>query len=229
MKRGYTLLWRKVWANRVVFEPGHKFSRLEAWLHLVNVLAAGTADEGAGICRGEFCASARFLARAWNWPRTSVQRFLRDLRAAKMIAPVEAGGDAKSAKTRLGHLAGHFAGQVMGHFIVCNYELYNPSRATERAAIRATSRAKLKEVVKEVENNTGLSAGTLVSPITLLKIYHHHKDGESDVPTAARAKRNGERYAIDRRDANEQSGSIEPGGTSIRKTSRGAPAYIPKQ
>ena len=87
-------------------------SRLEAWLHLVNVVAAGTADEGSGIRRGEFCASARFLARAWNWPRTGVQRFLRDLRAAKMIAPVDAGGDAKSAKTRLGHLAGHFAGQT---------------------------------------------------------------------------------------------------------------------
>ena len=41
MNRGYTLLWRKVWANPLLCEPGRKFSRLEAWLYLTNVLAAG--------------------------------------------------------------------------------------------------------------------------------------------------------------------------------------------
>jgi hypothetical protein len=40
MNRGYTLLWRKVWSNPLLCEPGKKFSRLEAWLYLTNVLYA---------------------------------------------------------------------------------------------------------------------------------------------------------------------------------------------
>jgi hypothetical protein len=33
------------------FEPGTKFSRLEAWFHIINVLAAGNNDEKLGcVC-----------------------------------------------------------------------------------------------------------------------------------------------------------------------------------
>jgi hypothetical protein len=69
MNRGYTFLWRKVWANPLLCEPGRKFSRLEAWLYLINVLAAGMDDEAAGLKRGEFGASSRYLARKWRWAR----------------------------------------------------------------------------------------------------------------------------------------------------------------
>jgi predicted ATPase len=41
MNRGYTLIWRKLWANPLLCEPGKKFTRLEAWLYLTNVLATG--------------------------------------------------------------------------------------------------------------------------------------------------------------------------------------------
>ena len=41
MDRGYTLLWRKVWDNPVLKNRGKRFSRLEAWLYLVNVAARG--------------------------------------------------------------------------------------------------------------------------------------------------------------------------------------------
>ncbi len=41
MQRGYTLLWRKIWASPLLCEPGEKFSRLEAWLYIIIVLAAG--------------------------------------------------------------------------------------------------------------------------------------------------------------------------------------------
>jgi len=37
MHRGYTLLWRKIWSNPVLSEPGRKFSRLEAWLYIIKV------------------------------------------------------------------------------------------------------------------------------------------------------------------------------------------------
>jgi hypothetical protein len=52
MRRGYTLLWRKIWVNPLLVEPGKKFSRLEAWLYIVNVLAAGMDNEENGLSRG---------------------------------------------------------------------------------------------------------------------------------------------------------------------------------
>jgi hypothetical protein len=57
MHRGYTCLWRKIWSNPVLIELGKRFSRLEAWLYITNVLAAGMDDEAAELKRGEFVAS----------------------------------------------------------------------------------------------------------------------------------------------------------------------------
>ena len=151
MNRGYALFWRKIWANPLLCEPGKKFTRLEAWLHLTNVLAAGMDDAEAGLKRGEFGASSRYLAQKWNWPRSTVQRFFMELESAGMICRIERPGrEGNRVNPSLGHLAGHLAGHQENHFIVRNYETYNPSRATFRGADRATSRSKIKEVVKEV-------------------------------------------------------------------------------
>jgi len=140
MNRGYALLWRKVWANPLLCEPGKKFSRLEAWPYIINALAAGKENEKTGLSRGEFAASSRYLATKWNWPRTSMQRFFRELEAAGMITRIN---------TDLGHQGGQSAGRHEGHFIVQNYETYNPARTTDRAGSRAISRTNIKEVVKE--------------------------------------------------------------------------------
>jgi hypothetical protein len=52
MSRGYAFLWRKIWTNSLLCEPGKKISRLEAWLYIANVLAAGKDEEKAGWRRG---------------------------------------------------------------------------------------------------------------------------------------------------------------------------------
>ena len=83
MNRSYTLLWRKIWANPLLVEPGKKFSRLKAWLYITNVLVAGKVDEKTGLRRGEFVANSRYLATKWNWPRTTVQRFFKELEASE--------------------------------------------------------------------------------------------------------------------------------------------------
>ena len=179
MNRGYTLLWRKIWANPLLSEPGRKFSRLEAWLFTVNFLAAGKENEKTGLSRGEFASSSRYLASKWNWPRTTVQRFFRELESAGMITRVN---------TDLGHLAGRSAGHQEGHFIVQNYETYNPARATDRAGNRATSRANIKEVLKESLNevekkDTRLPSGDgeRVSPKTLFEIYKQQNQSLPEV------------------------------------------------
>ena len=51
MYRGYTCLHRKIWSNALLAEPGKRFSRLEAWLYITNVLAAGKDDQAAGLTR----------------------------------------------------------------------------------------------------------------------------------------------------------------------------------
>jgi DNA-binding transcriptional regulator YhcF (GntR family) len=179
MRRGYTLLWRRIWANPLLVEPGKKFSRLEAWLYIINVLAAGIDDEESGIKRGEFCTSSRYLASKWNWPRTTVQRFFRELESAGMITRIN---------TELGHLAGQSAGHQEGHFIVQNYETYNPARATDRAINWATSRANIKEVIKEglkevekKDTRVPSSDGVRVSPKTLFEIYKQHNQSLPEV------------------------------------------------
>jgi hypothetical protein len=39
MQQEHTSLWRKIWSNTALIEPGKPFSRLEAWLYITNVLA----------------------------------------------------------------------------------------------------------------------------------------------------------------------------------------------
>jgi hypothetical protein len=128
MHRGYTCLWRKIWSNAFLAEPGKRFSRFEAWLYITNFLATGKDDPAAGLKRGEFTASVRQLAECFNWSRGNVLRFLETLLQNSMIMRV-----------------GHSAGQEAGHFSVCNYATYN----TPRNAERDTSRDTFKEVVKE--------------------------------------------------------------------------------
>ena len=156
MYRGYTCLYRKVWSNAILAEPGKRFSRLEAWLYITNVLAAGKDDEPAGLKRGEFVVSVRQLADCFNWSRGSMLRFIEILIQNSMIMRV-----------------GHSVGQKAGHFIVCNYETYNSHRYTERNTDRYAERYKIKEVFKESKNKikntyTPSADGLCVSPKILV-------------------------------------------------------------
>lgn len=132
MESGYTRLYRKIWKNAILAEKNKTFSRFEAWLYLVNVQAQGT--DRPGIKRGEFEVSIRYLARAWNWSKTKVERFLADLQAGETPMIM-----------RLGHESGHFA----GHFTICEYETYNPTRDTNRDTLRDKLNKRLNKRLKE--------------------------------------------------------------------------------
>jgi hypothetical protein len=127
MHRGYTCLWRKIWSNRVLDEPRKRFSRLEAWLYITNVLAAGMDNPAAGLKRGEFVVSVRQCAEWFNWSHGMAQRFLDLLVENSMIM-------------RVVREPVHPVIQEAGHFIVCNYETYNSPRDVERYAERYTER-----------------------------------------------------------------------------------------
>jgi DNA-binding Lrp family transcriptional regulator len=174
MNRGYTFLWRKTWTNPVFREKGKKFSRIEAWLHLTNVLATGIDDPGAGLQRGEFRASIRRLASLWNWSPTAAFRFLRQLEENHMIS-------------RLKHQPEHLAEQEAERFTVCNYSTYNPERNTkrnsERNAQRNTIKEGIKEGINELEKDTHqpAGAGACVSPKILHEIYRQQNQSLPEV------------------------------------------------
>jgi hypothetical protein len=88
------------------------------------------------VKRGELVVSVRQLARSFNWSHGNAQRFLALLVENSMISRV--------VRESL-HPAVHEA----GHFIVCNYDTYNPARYADRYARRYTKRYNLKEVLKE--------------------------------------------------------------------------------
>jgi hypothetical protein len=88
MNHGYTLLWRKIWTNFLLCEPGKKFSRLEAWLYIINVLATGIENGDSGLRRGEFVASIRSLADRFNWSNGITQRFIDLLLEHSIISRV---------------------------------------------------------------------------------------------------------------------------------------------
>jgi hypothetical protein len=164
MHRGYTCVWRKVWSNAVLAEPGKRFSRIEAWLYITNVLAAGMDDEAAGLKRGEFVASIRQLTECFNWSIGAVHRFLETLLQTSMIMRVE-------------HLAEHPAEQEAGHFSVCNYETYNAPRCAERNTERNAERNTFKEVLKEnkiKDTRAPAGAAACVSPKILIEMYQQN-------------------------------------------------------
>jgi hypothetical protein len=174
MRRGYVLLWRKIWANPVLQESEKRFSRMEAWLYLVSVLATGVDNPDSGLKRGEFRASVRQLAGIWNWSPTSVFRFMRLLEENRMISRVE-------------HQAEHLAEQGAEHFTVCNYTTYNPERNGKRNADwntqRNTFKKGIKESKKEVEKDTHVPSvdGDRVSPKILVEIYKQQNQSLPEV------------------------------------------------
>ena len=184
MNRGYTLLWRKIWSNSLLCEPGRKFSRLEAWLYIANVLAAGMDDEAAGLKRGEFVASIRFLAECLNWSHGTTQRFIDQRLQHSMIS-------------RVIREAVRQPVQEAGHFIVCNYDTYNQARYADRYGKRYAERYKIKEVlkesIKEVKKDTHVPSGDgdRVSPKILVDIYRkqNHSLPEVKALTSERLKK----------------------------------------
>jgi hypothetical protein len=172
MNRGYTLLWRKTWANPLLRQPGKKFSRLEAWLHLTNILATGIDDPDTGLNRGEFRVSIRRLAGLWNWSPTAAFRFLRLLEENCMISRVK-------------HKEEHLAEQEAEHFTICNYGTYNPERNskrnTDRNAQRNTIKEGLKEGINQKTHTCPAAQDASVSPNILIEIYRQHNQALPEV------------------------------------------------
>ncbi len=99
MSIAYIKIARKLFATDPFWLEPRTFSRLEAWLDLLQMAAWGnrTTTEGLKLERGQVEVAQRGLARRWNWSRGRVQRFLSTLEVMERvsIAQASAQGDAK--------------------------------------------------------------------------------------------------------------------------------------
>ncbi|MBN1567918.1 MAG: hypothetical protein JXA73_08715 [Acidobacteria bacterium] len=149
MERGYIKLWRKIQDCKALQERGKVLSKFEAWIDIVMVRARGKDD--GGLKRGEFEASYRFLARAWRWDVHKVFRFMSQLEAEGMLFrnPIS-----------VQHPAQHQRQHLAQHFIVCNYDTYNPINNGNDNTFDNTQRNKVKECInKRKIKETSQAAG----------------------------------------------------------------------
>lgn len=153
MDRGYIKLWRKIDDCEALKERGKVFSKKEAWIHMLMTMAQGV-DNGE-VKRGEFQASYRYLGKAWLWDVHKVYRFIKSLEAENMLS---------RKQISVQHPAQHLAQQEAQHFIICNYDLYNPQRNTDDNTQRNTSRNKLNKGFNKGSNEIEtLAAGAAVN------------------------------------------------------------------
>ena len=88
-ERGVFAVDRGIW-DHDLFSSEEPLSRREAWLWLISAaswkkrtIRVGGAP--AEIDRGQLTHSIRFMAEAWNWPKTNVARFLDQLEHESLI------------------------------------------------------------------------------------------------------------------------------------------------
>lgn len=113
---GYIKLHRG-WRDNAIF--GKEYSRGDAWLWLIERACwkpAKVKVKGKYIVieRGELSFSQRFMADAWGWSKSRVDRFIAELRAEGMI----------ETRSKIGASAGHNAGQGQSVISICNYSKY---------------------------------------------------------------------------------------------------------
>lgn len=141
---------------------------------MTNMLAAGIDDEFSGVKRGEFVVSVRQLARSFNWSHGMAQRFLALLVENSMIS-------------RVVREAVRPAVQEAAHFIICNYDTYNPGGYSKRNGERNAQRNTIKEGIKEGVNEVGkdthspTAQDVPVSPKTLFEIYQQQNQSLPEV------------------------------------------------
>ena len=128
MAEGFIVV-RRGWRDNPIFKG--EFSRGEAWLWLIENACwkpSRTRVKGETITldRGEMSFSVRFLADAWGWSKSRVDRFLADLREESMIETRSKIGTPRDQKS------GHIAGQGQSIIYICNYRKYQDLSANDR-------------------------------------------------------------------------------------------------
>ena len=142
---------RGVW-DHPLFRERKAFSRREAWLWLLSEAAwkprrVRMTGVTMTLARGQIAHSLRFMATAWGWEKTKVERFFEALKTETMIA----------TDTATGHTI----------TTICNYDKYQavglpdatadatPEATAPRQHRDSTATNKKKEINKEGKDDGG--------------------------------------------------------------------------
>lgn len=134
MESGYYRMARG-WMDCPTLRPrGGKFSRAEAWLWLIENAAwkerrVDIEGKTVALQRGQLVASFRYLAKAWGWPKTVVERFINRLKTETMI------------RTETG------TGETV--ITICNYSKYQSNAEAGGTANGTGAGQNRKKVIKK--------------------------------------------------------------------------------
>lgn len=148
MSEGWICLHRG-WRDNPIFKG--EYSRADAWVWLIENAcwkATRTRIKGDGfeLQRGELTFSVRFMADAWGWSKSRVDRFIADLREESMI----------ETRSKIGTTAGHNAGQGQSIITICNYAKYQDVGEAKRdndGSVSGTRAGQQRD--KEEQGNKG--------------------------------------------------------------------------
>lgn len=130
---GYIKLHRG-WRDNEIF--GKEFSRADAWIWMIENACwkpkrVKVKGKFVTLERGELSFSQRFMAEAWGWSKSRVDRFIAELRDEGMI----------ETRSKIGASAGHNAGQGQSITSICNYNKYQDRDGLERGNVEPDSGA----------------------------------------------------------------------------------------
>lgn len=119
---GYIAVARNIF-DHLLFKEKRSLSRLEAWLWLVSRAAwkpSGVRRRHGVVHveRGQIAVTERDLARTWQWPKTTLRRFLRELAAEGLIATEQTFGP------RIGPETGPELSYPISLITICKYNKF---------------------------------------------------------------------------------------------------------
>lgn len=182
------------WRDNDIFKG--EFSRADAWVWLIEHAAwkptrARIKGKTVELDRGELTFSVRFMADAWGWSKSRVDRFLADLRSESMI----------ETRSKIGTTAGHNAGQGQSIITICNYAKYQDRDGGDRdndvpeigttAGQQRDKEEEVKELKKEEKKEGGAAFAFFGRTIRLndrdlsnwRRVYHAIGDLEAELTT----------------------------------------------
>jgi hypothetical protein len=136
-ERGFIAVDRGIF-DHPLFEERREFSRREAWLWLISEAEWKDREKYIGkakvnLRRGQMAHSLRFIAEAWGWHKSKVERFLDRLKTETMIeTDVETGNTVVT---------------------ICNYDAYQFPENGNRDTKRATKRDSRETPARQTKTN----------------------------------------------------------------------------
>lgn len=137
--------------NHPLLSTGEPYSRREAWLWLLSEAAwkprkVGRAGAVIELERGQLAHSIRFMADAWGWSKSSVERFLTRLKTETMI--------------------GTASGTGLLVITICNYDAYQRLGLPERDSNRDAERDRTGTGPGQTRNIQSIKEEDMSEPVS---------------------------------------------------------------